>query len=282
MSKSSQAGPAVSPQSLPQSLKGKVALVTGAGSGIGRAVCLRLAREGATLVAVDLNEAALRETVASLPPAPAGGVAKKSRAGRTSADSGQALALSGDVSEDRLWQKMVDTVARHFGGLDLAVNCAGVLQPPCPLEALPEEAFERVMAVNVRGVFLGMRHQIPALRARGGGSIVNLASVAGLKGAPGLAVYAASKHAVMGLTRSAALEVAAEGIRINAVCPGLVATPMMMDVADPERCERLVKQIPVRRLGAPEEIAEAVCWLLSPAASFCTGAALTADGGMTA
>lgn len=235
--------------------------MTGAASGIGRAVCRRLLAEGTTVVGFDLNGSGLEETL--------------------SEHREQALAVVGDVSVDADARRAVASAVESFGGLDLAVNCAGMLQPIGPLVEVADEVFETIMNVNVKGVFLGLRHQIPALIARGGGAIVNLSSVAGLRSAPALSVYAASKHAVIGLTRSVALEHAQHGVRINAVCPGLIDTPMTLLASQEKRQKALARQ-PMGRLGTPEEIAEAVCWLLSPASSYCTGIALTADGGFTA
>jgi NAD(P)-dependent dehydrogenase (short-subunit alcohol dehydrogenase family) len=213
------------------------------------------------VVGFDLNERALSEAMAGI--------------------GGDALALVGDVSREQDVKASVRAAQQAFGGLDMAVNCAGLLSPPAQIHEAPEELFDRLMSVNVKGVYLGLRHQIPALRARGGGSIVNVASVAGLRGASGLGVYAASKHAVIGLTRSAALENASHGIRVNAVCPGLVDTPMMAAASDDKR-RRMAERQPLGRLGTAQEIAEAVWWLLSPASSYCTGSMLTADGGFCA
>jgi NAD(P)-dependent dehydrogenase (short-subunit alcohol dehydrogenase family) len=187
----------------------------------------------------------------------------------------------GDVSDDKDSKGAVQQALETFGGLDMAVNCAGLLHPVCPLDEVPEAVFDRLMAVNVKGIFLGMRHQIPALKQRLGGAIVNFSSVAGLRAAPGLGAYAATKHAVMGLTRSAALENAGYGIRVNAVCPGLIDTPMTAAAGEKKR-QKMIDRLPMQRLGTPEEMAEAVCWLLSPAASYCTGIGLTVDGGFIA
>jgi NAD(P)-dependent dehydrogenase (short-subunit alcohol dehydrogenase family) len=239
----------------------QVALVTGAGSGIGRAVCHRLLAAGQVVVGLDLNEDGLQATFAG--------------------QGDVALAVPGDVSRNQDMADAVRAAVETYGGLDMAVNCAGLLHPLSPVDEITDELFDLLMNVNVKGVFLGLRHQIPALKARGGGSIVNIASVAGLRGAPMMGVYSASKHAVIGLTRSAATENAAFGIRINAVCPGLIDTPMMGQ-ASPEKRSRMIDRQPMGRLGTPQEIAEAVHWLLSPASSYCTGTSLTLDGGFTA
>lgn len=237
-----------------------VALVTGAGSGIGRATCRRLADEGVAVVAFDLNEEGLSQTLEEL--------------------SGEKLAVPGDVTSEHDVGAAVQLAVETFGGLDWAVNAAGVLQPLIPLLEVSDEIADRVMNVNVKGVLNCLRYQIPAMLARGGGGIVNISSVAGLRGATGMSIYAASKHAVMGLTRSAALEYGKAGIRINAVCPGLIDTPMM-DVATPEKREKAISRQPSGRLGTPSEVADAIYWLLS-SATYCSGSTLIIDGGLCA
>lgn len=238
-------------------------MVTGAGSGIGQAVSRRLLQDGVAVVGFDLHKA-------------------KAGLDTTGLDfSGLFRHTLGNVTNARDLESAVHTAVSEFGGLDLAVNCAGVWQPPIKLADMSETTFEHVMSTNTTGVFLSMRAQIPALTKRGGGAIVNIASVAALKGTAMLSAYVASKHAVIGLTKSAALEYAPLGIRINAVCPGLTDTPMMA-MASHEKKERMKTSIPLGRLGTQEDIAEAAFWLLSPAAAYCVGAALTADGGMMA
>ncbi|MEW6269296.1 MAG: SDR family oxidoreductase [Thermodesulfobacteriota bacterium] len=250
---------------------GKVALVTGGAGGIGRAVCERLAGEGARIVAVDLDRGALEPVVAAV-----------ERLGA------EALAVAGDVSRADDVKRSFVEAARRFGGVDLLVNNAGVEGIVKPIEDYPEEEFDRVQAVNVRGVFLGLKYGHAALRARGGGAIVNLSSVAGITGSPVMSAYIASKHAVVGLTRSAAVSFPAAGIRVNAVLPAPVETRMMRSLEEgfaPGAAETLKKalltQIPLGRYAEPAEVAGVIAFLLSDEASYVNGALYTVDGGMT-
>ncbi len=246
----------------------KSVLITGAASGIGRASALLFAREGAKLVLSDVNDAGGTETLAMI--TDMGGTAIYHRCDVTSSESVTTL---------------VAAAVAHYGGLHYAVNNAGIAGTFQNAIAETEESvYDAVMAVNVKGVWLCMKAQIPAILASGGGSIINLASVAGLIGAPGGAVYAASKHAVIGLTRSVALEYARHGLRVNAICPSYIETPMVTNLSDvdPKMEERTRKASPMKRLGQPDEVAEAIVWLCSEKASFINGTTLAIDGGLTA
>ena len=251
--------------------EGKVVVVTGAAGGIGRATALRLAAEGARVVAADLEGTPLADVVAAVASAGA-----------------EALAVPADVTRAADVAALVAAAVQRFGGLDLLVNNAGIEGVVKPIHEYPDEVFDRVLAVNVRGVFLGIKHGVPALRRRGGGAIVNMASVAGLIGNPVVPAYIASKHAVIGLTRSAALAYGPEGIRVNAVCPSPIETRMMRsleaglapDDAGSAR-KALEAMIPMGRYGTPEEVAAVVAFLGSDDARFVNGAAYTVDGGMT-
>lgn len=248
-------------------MKDKVVVVTGAASGIGRATALALAREGARLSLADIDEPGGKKTLEAVQQA---GV--------------EAVFLRTDVSDESQVEAMVSKTVERFGRLDAAFNNAGIENDPKPTTETTIAVLERVLAVNLRGVFLCMRAEIPAMLKHGKGSIVNTASVAGLLGAPGLLPYVASKHAVVGMTRTAAAEFTAQGIRVNAVCPGLISTPML------DRLEAnlgkgamaaYVAMTPIQRLADPSEVAEAVVWLCSDASSFVTGSAMTVDGGFS-
>jgi NAD(P)-dependent dehydrogenase (short-subunit alcohol dehydrogenase family) len=249
------------------SLGGKVIMATGAASGIGRAACLIFAREGARVLVTDRDGEGGAQTVDLI-----------RRAG------GDAQFLAMDVTDQDQVDAAVALAVGAWGRLDGAFNNAGAPEAFTPLLEASEATFERIMAVNVRGVWRCLRAQVRQMRAQGGGgAIVNTASTAGLKGAGLMAIYSASKHAVIGLTKSAALEFARTGPRINALCPGVVETPMMRAVAADDRARRaFLAAQPGRRFGTPEEIGEAAAWLLSDAAAFVTGVAFAADGGMTA
>jgi NAD(P)-dependent dehydrogenase (short-subunit alcohol dehydrogenase family) len=256
---------------VPDRFNGKVAIVTGAAGGIGRATCELLAREGARLVAVDLERAALDEVVAAV-----------------AATGSEALAVAADVSRADDVRRYVDEGQRRFGGIDYLVNNAGIEGVVRPLEDYPEDVFEHVMAVNVRGVFLGLKYAHPALRARGGGAIVNVASVAGITGNAVISAYIASKHAVVGLTRSAAGSYPLAGIRVNAVLPAPVETRMMRSLEEgfapgaPDTVKQMMSaQIPLGRYAAPAEVAAVIAFLLSDDASYVNGSLYTVDGGMT-
>lgn len=242
----------------------KVVLITGGTSGIGRATAVAFGKAGANVVVTGRRAAECEETVRLIQMA-----------------GGHGLAVMGDVSREADVQRMVAQTTEKFGRLDFAFNNAGIEQE---MQALPEQTeatFDRVMGINAKGVWLCMKHEIPAMLTNAGGAIVNNASVAGLIGMALAPIYAASKHAVVGLTRSVALDYARQNIRVNAVAPGGVATDMIERLNTPETKARLASWHPMGRLGTPEEIADAVLWLCSDGASFVTGQTLAIDGGFT-
>lgn len=248
-------------------LKDKVALITGAGSGIGRATALLFAREGAEVVVVDYNEDTARETVDLI---------KK--------DGGEAIFIKADVSKSGEVQNMIKETVKKYGKIDVLYNNAGIEGEQAPTAECSEENFDRVIAVNLKGEFLGMKYGIQQMLKQGGGVIINTSSAAGLVGFPGIPAYCASKGGIIQLTRTAALEYATRNIRINAICPGVIWTPMIERFTG--KNEEMVKQFseiePVKRLGKPEEVAALALFLASDDASFITGAAVTVDGGYTA
>ncbi len=252
---------------MPGPLDGKIALVTGGASGIGRATALTFAREGAKLVIADLNEEGGQQTVHMI-----------------TEKGGDAIFVQIDVSNAVEVQALISQAVATYGRLDCAHNNAGISGGLLALTAeYPEERWHQVMAVNLTGVWLCMKYEIPQMLHQGGGAIVNTASVAGLVGGRGLSAYVASKHGVVGLTKTAALEYAQQGIRVNCVCPGVIHTPMIArGLSDAERKAQIIAREPIGRMGNPEEVAEAVVWLCSDAASFVTGHAMTVDGGYVA
>lgn len=248
-------------------LDGKVAIVTGAAAGIGRATALRLAAEGARLGLADLDDERGADVVAEV-----------------EAAGSEAVFVRTDVSDEAQVEALIARTVERFGRLDIGVNNAGIEGETAPIGQQDLDTWQRVMAVNAMGVFLCMRAEIPHLLAAGGGSIVNISSVAGLQGFAGSAPYVSSKHAVIGMTKVAALDYATAGIRVNAICPGVIATEMITRVLDehPEMEAMLQGMEPVGRLGRPDEIADAVVWLCSDRASFVTGHPLVVDGGQQA
>jgi len=248
------------------SFENKVALVTGAGSGLGLATAKAFAESGASVVLADWNEKSVRSAAEEL-----------------TAKGHKALAIHCDVADDAQVEAMVEQTVATFGRLDAAYNNAGVQNIVAETADAPREDFDRVMAINLRGVWSCMKFELRQMRKQGSGAIVNCSSIGGLVGIAGRGVYHASKHGVLGLTKSAALEYASRGIRINAVCPGIIETPMVagMLASQAEAMKELMKDVPIGRLGRPEEIAAAVLWLCSPGASFVIGHALVVDGGYT-
>lgn len=246
---------------------GKVALVTGASSGIGKATAAAFAREGWAVALADRDAEHGTQAAAELQQ---GGA--------------RALFIPCDVSDEQSVEALIDRIVAEFGRLDAAFNNAGTEGASAPTAESDAANFDRVIAVNLRGVWLCMRAELRQMLRQESGAIVNCASVAGLIGLPGIPAYVASKHGVIGLTRTAALEVARRNVRVNAVCPGAIETPMLERYmgADPKGREQMERTEPIGRIGEPGEIASAVLWLCGPGASFTTGQALAVDGGWTA
>ncbi len=247
--------------------EGQVALVTGASSGMGLATARAFAEQGASVALADINEDALRAATDEL-----------------TAAGHHVLGVVCDVSDEDQVAALVERTVASFGRLDTAFNNAGIMIPPSDAADEPADNFDRVNAINLRGVWACMKHELRQMREQGSGAIVNCSSLGGLVGLPGRASYHASKHGVLGLTKSAALEYAPRGIRINAVCPGTIDTPMVADMLAKDELDmaEAVRNQPIGRLGTADEIAAAVLWLCSPAASFIVGVALPVDGGYTA
>jgi NAD(P)-dependent dehydrogenase (short-subunit alcohol dehydrogenase family) len=250
-----------------QKLVGKIALVTGGGGGIGRATSLAYAREGAKVAVVDINGTAAREVAEAI-----------------KADQGDAIAIETDVSSSDQVAAMVEQVVAHFGRLDIAFNNAGVDIEHEPLAKTSEEIFDTLMSINVKGVWLCMKFEIQQMLKQGGGAIVNTSSIGGLIGAPRQPIYGATKHAVLGMTKAAAVEYGRKGIRINAVCPGIIRTEMTERAIarEPRRQAYIEQAHPIGRMGEAEDIARAVVFLSSDDAAFIIGHSLAVDGGFTA
>ncbi|MCZ8130284.1 MAG: SDR family NAD(P)-dependent oxidoreductase [Steroidobacteraceae bacterium] len=258
-------------------LEGKVAIVTGAASGLGLATARRFAREGARVVCADVDEQAAARL-----------------AGELAAEGSRAIAVAVDVTREQDVRRMVETTAQAFGGVDVLVANAGIAGVGS-VETTSRETWDRVLAVNLTGVWLCNRAVVPAMRARGGGSVINQASIAGLVGFSGIAPYAAAKAGVIGLTRQAAVEYAATGIRFNAVCPGTVVTPLVVRTYEErggiatgarqsldDALRANAARIPMQRFGTPEDVASMVAFLASAEAAWITGAVFPVDGGYTA
>lgn len=247
-------------------LSEKTAIVTGAGSGIGRATAERLATEGANVVVADIVAESAEET-----------------ADRIAANDGSVHVVEVDVTDPGAVEALVEDTIDTYGSLDIAHNNAGIEGASAPTAKQSEDDWDRVVDVDLKGVWLGLKYEIPAIVENGGGAIVNTSSIAGLSAA-GTAPYAAAKHGVIGLTRVAATEYAEQGVRVNAVCPGAVGTEMVERSEDgsSEQLDQLVQMQPLGRMGTPEEIANAVVWLVSEEASFVTGNAYPVDGGYMA
>jgi len=246
-------------------LKNKVALVTGAGSGIGYSVARLFARNGAKVIAADINEeggTAVAEEIKKL--------------------GGDAIFVRSDAGKPEDAEALICEAIQHYGRLDISCNNAGIGGESAPTGEYPLSEWQKVININLNGVFYGMRYQIPAMIAGGGGVIVNMASILGQAGFSHACAYVAAKHGVVGLTRAAALEYSAQGIRINAVGPAFIETPLITQHMTEEAIQQLVELHPIGRLGKPDEVAELVLWLSAPVSSFVTGAYYPIDGGYLA
>ncbi len=246
-------------------LKGRIIIVTGGGSGIGRAAAYCFCREGAQVVVADVSVTGGEETV------------KKIKSG-----GGDAVFVKCDVSKAQEVKAMVDECVDTFGGLNCAFNNAGIEGIQAPTADYSEDIWDKAIHINLIGVYLCMKYEIPEMLKSGGGSIVNMSSILGLVGFPGASAYVAAKHGVVGLTKTAAIEYATQGIRVNAVCPAFILTPMLERggiTTNPEMMKYVSDLHPMKRMGKPEEVAESVIWLFTDAASFVTGTSLLVDGG---
>jgi NAD(P)-dependent dehydrogenase (short-subunit alcohol dehydrogenase family) len=248
------------------SFVGKVAFVTGGGNGISRAAALAFARQGASVAVVDLTETVAREVT-----------------DQVEREGGKALPIGCDVSKSGDIRAALSATVEAYGGVDIAFNNAGIEQKEKPLAEIADDEWEKLVAVDLTSVFLSMKYQIPLLLQRGGGVIVNTSSGAGIRALPNQAAYTAVRHGVIGLTKTAAMDYATANIRVNAVCPGSIDTPMLdrVSAGSEERRKQMIAGEPIGRLGKPEEIADAVLFLRSDASSFITGHALVVDGGQT-
>lgn len=248
-----------------KNLENKIALVTGGGSGIGKAIALLYASEGAKIVVSDVNETGGNETVSEI-----------------KAKGGDAIFVKADTSKPDDSKNVVEQAVKKFGGLHIAVNNAGIGGPLLPVGEYPIDGWDKVISVNLSGVFYGMRYQIPAMLSSGGGSIVNMASILGKVGTKGSPAYVAAKHGVVGLTEAAALEYADKKIRINSIGPGYIVTPLLTKSLDSAAMKALEGMHPIGRLGTSEEVAELALFLNSDKASFITGSYYNIDGGYLA
>lgn len=245
-------------------LKDKIVLITGAAQGIGLTTAQEFAKAGAVTIMADIKK-------------------PEQEAAALTSGGYRALAIQCDVSKEQDVKNMMEEILKTYGRLDAAFNNAGIQTPQRPMAEITNDEFDHTVAVDLKGVWNCMQYEIPQMLKQGGGCIVNTSSQGGVTGFPGQAAYIACKHAVIGLTRTAAIDYADKGIRINAVCPGCILTPMAADIIkrNPAMAEEFNKMIPQGRLGQPEEIAHAVMWLCSPGASFVQGSALMVDGGFT-
>jgi NAD(P)-dependent dehydrogenase (short-subunit alcohol dehydrogenase family) len=248
------------------SFEDKVALVTGAASGMGLATARAFAEAGASVVLSDVDEQSLQAATELL-----------------TAAGHKAIGLVCDVADEAQVAAMVNKVVSTFGRLDAAFNNAGVQSPVAEIADAGSDEYDRVMDINLRGVWNCMKHELRQMRTHGSGAVVNNSSIGGLIGIAGRGTYHASKHGVLGLTKSAALEYASRGIRVNAICPGTIETPMVtaMLAKEPDAMKEIMRDVPIDRLGRPEEIAAAVLWLCGPGSTFVIGHALVVDGGYT-
>ncbi|MCU7497560.1 MAG: glucose 1-dehydrogenase [Ignavibacteria bacterium] len=245
-------------------LENKVSLITGAGSGIGRAIAMRFASEGSRVVVSDISEQGGNETVSAI---------KKM--------GGESIFIKADTANPKDHQRMVEVTVSQFGSLDIACNNAGIGGPSATIDQYPIDGWDKVIAINLSGVFYGMHFQLQSMLRTGGGSIINMASILGMVGFPMSVAYVAAKHGVVGLTKNAAIEYASKNIRVNAIGPGFIATPLLDNNLDEATKNSLTSLHPIGRLGRPEEVAELALWLGSPKASFVTGSYYTIDGGYT-
>lgn len=243
----------------------KTAMVTGSGSGIGRSSALAFAREGANVLVSDINTQGGEETVKMI-----------------QESKGKAHFFKCDVSQSAQVERLIEKTIQTFGGLDYAVNNAGVSMRPASTAELDEAEWDRVIGINLKSAWLCMKYEIPQMQKKGGGVIINVSSLAGIRGKEGTLAYTASKHGIIGMTKTAALEYAKEGIRINAVCPGLTESGMTAGLDNhPDIAQQLIAQIPMGHMGQSQNIADAVVWLCDHTASFITGHVLVIDGGQT-
>ncbi|HCA25560.1 MAG TPA: oxidoreductase [Pseudomonas sp.] len=246
---------------------GQVALVTGAASGMGLAAARAFAQAGAAVVLTDIDEQKLRAAVTDL-----------TGAGH------KVLGVAGDIADAAFVKSLMEQTLNTYGRLDAAFNNAGIQSPAVETADVGSEVFDQVNAINLRGVWLCMKYQLQQMRKQGSGAIVNNSSLGGLVGVPGRAAYHAAKHGVIGMTKSAGLEYADRGVRINAICPGIIETPMVAGMLEGETeiMNEMMRDVPIRRLGTAQEVADAVLWLCSPGSRFIVGVALPVDGGYTA